>query len=137
MAKTTDKQANTDKRGKFAKGNTAGVKWKPGQSGNPAGPPAARTQLWRYFCNYMEMSDAQIIKAKKKGLSQSQQAAMKLVEDVKAGEVPKSGKFAQYVIDRDLGKPKEHVQVDTTPSLSDDECDLIRGILKKNDSHRK
>jgi len=33
--------------------------FKPGQSGNPEGPPKHRTHLWSYFCRYMAMTDAQ------------------------------------------------------------------------------
>ena len=35
--------------------------FKPGQSGNPAGPPKRRTQLWTYVCKYMEMTDAALV----------------------------------------------------------------------------
>lgn len=124
---------NTSKQGKVGYGRPpVEHQFKPGEVANPKGPPAARTQLWRYFCNYMDMSDQQITTAKKKALTQSQQAAMKLVEDVKDGKFPKSSRFAQYIVDRELGKPKEHVQLDAAPTLSVDDCESIREILRRN-----
>ncbi len=130
MDKDTDKQGNTG-YGSPPKE----CQFEPGQSGNPAGPPKARTQLWRYFCKYMDLTDKGLAKMKAKRLTQSQQAAVKLVEDMKAGNLPKSGKFAQYVVDRELGKPKEHVQLDTSSALSDAECESVRDILRQNGNH--
>ena len=78
------------------------------------------------------MTDAKLKSTKAKRLTQSQQAAMQIVADVKAGNAPKSGRFASYMIDRDLGKAKEHVQIDSAPTLSDDECENIRKLLKAN-----
>ncbi len=106
--------------------------FKPGEVANPAGPPKARTQLWRYFCTYMDMTDAKLKSTKAKLLTQSQQAAMKLVEDMKAGKLSRSSKFMQYCVDRELGKPKEHVQIDSAPTLSADDCESIRDILRQN-----
>ncbi len=106
--------------------------FKPGQSGNPKVPSTSKTQLWRYFTIYMGMSDQQIKTASKKALTQSQQAAMKLVEDVKDGKFPKSSRFVQYCVDRELGKPKEHVQIDSAPTLSAHDCEAIRKILRDN-----
>lgn len=106
--------------------------WRPGESGNPKGPPVARTQLWRYYCIYMSMTDVKFNHLKEKKLTQAQQAAVKLVEDMKAGKLPKSSKFMQYCVDRELGKPKEHVQITGAVPLSDDECESIRDILRKN-----
>ena len=126
MAKTPNKQG---------KGGTVPPvehQFKPGLSGNPKGPPAAKTQLWRYFTLYMNMTDAKLKSTKKKQLTQSQQAAMRLVEDVKDGKFPKSSRFVQYCVDRELGKPKEHVQIDSAPTLSPGECQSIRDLLKQN-----
>lgn len=109
--------------------------FKPGQSGNPKGAPAARTQLWRYVCIYMDMTDAKLTSTKKKELTQSQQAAMKIVEDMKDGKASGSSRFAQYCVNRELGKPKEHVQIDSAPTLSDDECEDIRKLLRGNANH--
>ena len=50
--------------------------WKPGQSGNPAGPPKSKVQFWRYVQQYSEMTDAQIDKIDRSKLSQSQKGAL-------------------------------------------------------------
>ena len=106
--------------------------FQPGQSGNPKGPPPARTQLWRYFCIYMAMTDVKFEHLKAKRLTQAQQSAVKLVEDMKAGKLPPSSKFVQYCTDRELGKALETVKVTGREPLSDDECESIRDILREN-----
>jgi len=106
--------------------------FRPGQSGNPSGPPVHRTQLWTYFCRFMAMTDAKIAKLKKMTLSE--QAALKLAKNAKLGKFSGSGRLMRYVVDRELGKPKEHVQIETADTLSDDECEVIKEILRKNGS---
>lgn len=111
-----------------------GNQFKPGESGNPAGPPVHRTQLWTYFCLYMALTNTEFEKLKKKQLSQSQRTAIKLIKDMKDGKHPRAARFAQYCIDRELGKAQEHVKITGEKSLSDEECEKIRGILRKNAS---
>ena len=36
------------------------TRYKPGQSGNPAGTPPARTNLFRWVCHYLELTDAEL-----------------------------------------------------------------------------
>ena len=61
---TEDKgDAFPDKRQDYKVGYSKPPKkhqFKPGQSGNPAGPPKRKTQLWNYFCQYIAMTDAEI-----------------------------------------------------------------------------
>ncbi len=130
MAESKDK--NFDEKGRFAKGNDTGQRFKPGQSGNPKGPPKAKTQLWRHICLYLDMTDAEFEKAKVKKLTQAQRAAIKIVEDFIAGNVSGSLKLAKYAIDRDLGKALETVKVSGVEPLSDEECDNIRDMMKRN-----
>ncbi len=104
----------------------------PGQSGNPAGPPKRKTQLWVWFCKYMEMTDAEIKKLKPEKLTQAQQIALKLVENAKDGKYSGSERLARYVIDRDEGKALEHIKIGNEDVLSDNECDEIRDLLRKN-----
>jgi hypothetical protein len=54
--------------------------FQPGQSGNPAGPPKRRTQLWVYINKFMEMTDAQLKRQHGKKLTAAQQIALKLVD---------------------------------------------------------
>ena len=86
--------------------------FKPGQTGNPNGPPVRRTQLWVYLCKYMEMTDAEIDKLDKDGLTQSQQTALKMVEDAKNGKCSGADRLARYIIDRDEGKAVQTQVVD-------------------------
>ena len=106
--------------------------FKPGQSGNPKGPPKRRTQLWVYINQFMEMTDARLKKASSKRLTQAQQIALKLVESAKAGEGCGSERLARYCIDRDEGKPSEHLVLDKDNDLTDEECDQIRKTLLQN-----
>jgi len=57
--------------------NLRPVFWKPGQSGNPKGVPRARVNLYRYICEYMEMTPKQLKKLKHDELTMSQRAALK------------------------------------------------------------
>ena len=103
-----------------------------GESGNPAGPPVRRTQLWVYFCQYMGMTDKKLGKLNRKKLTQAQQTALKLVENAKDGKYSGSERLARYVIDRDEGKAVEHLIVENENTLTDAECEDIREVLLKN-----
>ena len=70
--------------------------FKPGQSGNPAGPPKRRTQLWVYICTYMEMTDAQLASLERETLTQAQRVALKLVENAAQGLGCDSERLARY-----------------------------------------
>ena len=104
--------------------------FKPGQSGNPAGPPRHRTQLWLWICKYMGMRDAEIRKLKRAEMTQAQQSALKLVRQAKAGKYCGSERLARYIVDREEGKATEHLVIDQDNSLSDAECDEIRAVLR-------
>jgi len=107
--------------------------FKPGQSGNPKGPPKPRTQLWTYFCWYMGMTDAELAKLDRKVLTQAQQTALKLVKDMKKGKYSGSIRLARYTIDRDEGKVVEHLVINEDQNvLTDEDCDRIRQILRAN-----
>ncbi len=41
------------------------TRFNKGESGNPAGPPARRTQLWVWFCKFMDMTDNELGKLKR------------------------------------------------------------------------
>ena len=108
------------------------AKWKPGESGNPKGPPVRRTNLWIWFCKYMELTDKQLAKLDRAKLTQAQQSALKLVENMKAGDEPGSERLARYVVDREEGKATEHLIIGNENTLTDAECDEIREVLRKN-----
>ena len=105
--------------------------FKPGQSGNPAGPPKRRTNRGVWFCKYMEMTDAEIRKLKRPEMTQVQQSALKLVRQAKAGKYCGSERLARYIVDREEGKATEHLIIDKDNELSDEECENIRAVLRK------
>jgi len=106
--------------------------FKPGESGNPKGPPIHRTNLWVWFCKYMAMTDAEFEKLDTGKLTQAQQTALRLVENAKAGKYSGSERLARYVIDRDEGKAVEHLVLENDNILTEEECAEIREVLSKN-----
>ncbi|UCC97176.1 MAG: hypothetical protein JSW66_15180 [Phycisphaerales bacterium] len=106
--------------------------FKPGESGNPKGPPKHRTQLWTYFCKYMALTDTELAKLDRKKLTQAQQTALKLVKNAKAGQYSGSERLARYAIDREEGKAVEHLIIDNENVLTDQECEQIREELLKH-----
>ena len=123
------------KQGDYAVGNKKPPKerqFQPGESGNPAGPPVRRTQLWVWFCKFMDMTDKELGKLNPKKLTQAQQTALKLVENAKDGKYSGSERLARYMIDRDEGKAVEHLIVENENTLTDEECEDIREVLLKN-----
>ena len=107
-------------------------RFKTGQSGNPKGPPKRRTQLWLYFCEYMALMDAKLAKLDRTKLSQSQQTALRLVENAKAGKYSGSERLARHIFDREEGKALEHLVIENDNTLTDEECEDIREVLLKN-----
>jgi len=106
--------------------------FQPGQSGNPKGAPVHRINLWPLFCKYMEMTDIELKKLKVEELTQAQQSALKLVENMKSGQGSGSERLARHVFDREEGKAVEHFVIENENVLTDAECEEIRDILLKN-----
>ena len=106
--------------------------FKPGESGNPAGPPVRRTQLWVWFCKFMALTDAELAKLDRKKLTQAQQTALKLVQNMKKGKGSGSERLARHVFDREEGKAVEHLVIENENTLSDEECEQIKNLLKQS-----
>lgn len=87
--------------------------FKPGQSGNPAGSPKPRTNLYKHISRYSAMTDAELAELDLESLTQSEKAALKIVQDMAAGKRPGAEGMVRYVIDREEGKPVAHHVVDT------------------------
>ncbi len=109
--------------------------FQPGESGNPDGPPKHRTNLWVWFAKYMNMTDPQIAKLDTAKLTQAQQAALRLVEKVKAGEMVGSTTMARYIADREEGRTPEHLILDKSTELSDEECKQLRNQMREVMKH--
>lgn len=108
--------------------------FKPGQSGNPKGPPKGRTQVWRWVCKYMDMPAAELNKLKVRSLTLSQQAALKIARNMAKGNMQPGTQMAKYVIDRSEGKIPETLNVTRTDELSHEDCESVRAMLKaRND----
>lgn len=86
--------------------------FKPGQSGNPNGPPIHRCNLWVWITKYMELTDAEFAKLDRDKLTQAQQTALRLVEDAKNGKETGSERLARYIVDRDEGRAVQSVKGD-------------------------
>ncbi|MFC1634114.1 DUF5681 domain-containing protein [Planctomycetota bacterium] len=106
--------------------------FKPGESGNPKGPPVRRTQLWVWFCKYMTLNNAELGKLDIKTLTQAQQTALKLVKNMKAGKYSGSERLARHVFDREEGRAVEHLVIENENTLTDEECEQIREELLRN-----
>jgi hypothetical protein len=128
--KTPAKQASNLGKGGIAPPEEH--QFKPGQSGNPAGPPKGRTQLWLWICKYMEMTDGQLKRLVRSKMTQVQKTALKIVQSAANGEGCGSERLARYCVDRDQGKATEHLILDNDNDLSDAECDQIRDLIKGN-----
>ncbi len=103
--------------------------FKPGESGNPEGPPRHRTQLWVYFCRYMAMTDAELAKLDESKLTQSQKTALAVVRKAAEGKAAGVETLAKYVTDREEGKATEHIILGDANALSDEECEELRTLL--------
>ena len=124
-----------ERQGTYKVGNKKPPKehqFKPGQSGNPKGPPKRRTNLWVWFCKYMALTDTELAKLDRDKLTQAQQAALKLVENAKDAKHSGSERLARHVFDREEGKATEHLVIENENTLTDEECEEIRQILLKN-----
>ena len=133
--KTNTTKEPPAKQGGYEVGNKKPPKehqFKPGQSGNPKGPPKRRTQLWVWFCKYMELTNAQLEKLDREKLTQAQQSAIKLVENARDGKHSGSERLALSVFDREEGRAVEHLVIEDDQTLSDSECDEIRKLLLEN-----
>jgi hypothetical protein len=103
----------------------------PGVSGNPDGTPRSRSNLWRHFCRWLEMSPTQLAEAAKdKKLTMAERAAIKQVRQLVAKGLAGTAWLAtREAWNRDEGKPTEHVRIDQEQALSEEECEEIRRLM--------
>lgn len=125
-------QVVRDDNGRFAKGNKSGVRFPPGQSGNPKGPPKRSTNRWLWYCKYMNMNNKERNELVKDELTGSQQAALIMVEKHIAGESCESEAYTKYTVDREEGRATEHLVIGGEDALTAEECDNVREILRRN-----
>ncbi len=87
--------------------------WKKGQSGNPAGSPKAKTNLYKHISRYSDMTDAQLAQLDLESLTQSQKAALRIVQAMAEGKHVSTEGMAKYVIDREEGKASSSLLITT------------------------
>jgi len=103
--------------------------WRPGESGNPDGPPRHRTNLWVYFTKYMAMTAEQRAAIDHSKLTAAQETALKMVENAVQGQGCGAEHMARYVIDREEGKAAEHLIISEEDALTDEECEELRKVI--------
>jgi len=103
-------------------------RFQPGESGNPAGPPRRKTRLWDYLCRWLELTPAELKRAKRgKELTVAQKTAIKHAEQLmKKGITGTAWLAVREIWNRDEGKPVEHVRYEHEEALSHEECEEIR-----------
>ena len=106
--------------------------WRPGESGNPKGCPTHRANLWPYFCRFLSMTPGQVLRIDRSKLTLAERTALRLAVAAAKGKRCPSDRFAKYSIDRDLGKAAEHLILDDSANLSDEECTELRKLLLGN-----
>jgi hypothetical protein len=104
--------------------------FKPGESGNPDGPPIHRTNLWVWFTKYMSMTADERAALDTAKLTAAQETALKMVEKAVNGEGCGFERLARYIVDREEGKAAEHLIFDNGTDLSDDECEQLRTLIQ-------
>lgn len=107
--------------------------FQPGVSGNPAGPPKARTNLWPTLCRMMTLDDKQLraLQKRRKELKLVEIIAIKLAIQLRDG-VPRRGipLIIKHMIERDEGKPIQSIRLQEEDPLSHEECEAIREELR-------
>ena len=104
--------------------------FKPGESGNPDGPPRHRTNLWVWFTKYMAMTAEERTKIDRTKLTAAQETALKMVERAIKGKGCGFERLARYIVDREEGKAAEHIIIGEGNDLSDEECDELRRLIQ-------
>ncbi len=107
----------------------------PGQSGNPAGAPRRRTQLWTYLCQWLELTPAELARVKKRGadLTIAQRTAIKHAEQLlKKGITGTAWLAVREIWNRDEGKPTEHVRYEREEAMTPEQCEKIREVMRRH-----
>ncbi len=105
--------------------------WQKGQSGNPAGSPKAKTNLCRHISKYSAMTDAELAQLDLESLTQSEKAALRMVQDMAAGNRTGAEGLAKYIIDREEGRIPENVHVDVQPQSLADIAAITSGMDRR------
>jgi hypothetical protein len=104
----------------------------PGQSGNPAGTPASRANLWRYLCRFLEEGEASAQRAKddRSRPLAIRIAAKQALQLLRKGFVGVGTVVSMRTWDRDEGRPVAHVVMESPDVLTPEECEEIRQAMR-------
>jgi hypothetical protein len=102
--------------------------FRPGESGNPAGTPPARCNLWRHLCRYLELPEEEIrAAAKDRRLPANQRiAAKQAAQLIQKGFTGVALQATMRMWDRDEGRPTARIVMETADVLTPEECEEIR-----------
>ena len=101
--------------------------WKPGQSGNPKGAQKPTCQLYRWICEFMDMTDVDLKKLDVSKLVMAKRVALRIVARMEAGDWPQ----ALEIINRNEGKVQDRVQIDGGLKLNNAEAaNVLKALLK-------
>lgn len=107
--------------------------WRPGVSGNPAGCPRARTNLWRHICRMLDLTPKQLrdLQKQAKKLKIVELVALKIASQLRAG-VPEAGlpQIIKCILERDEGRPVQELRFADDAPLSNEECEEIRAAMR-------
>ena len=79
---------------------------RPGEVRNPKGPPKAKTQLYRYICEYLNKTPLALKRIDESKLTLVQRAALKTAIKIADGDWPR----VKGIIERDEGKVAQRVE---------------------------
>jgi len=104
----------------------------PGVSGNPAGTPPARANLWRHICTFLEAGEAQARTALKDPTEPLARriAAKQALQLLQKGLGGVALQATMRMWDRDEGRPVAHVVMDSPDVLTAQECEEIRRAMR-------
>lgn len=81
--------------------------FKPGQSGNPKGPPKATVQYTRYQCEYLNMTLSEIKQIDRSKLTLAQTGALRGALKIGDGDLPRT----KEMLERTEGKVAQAVEL--------------------------
>lgn len=109
----------------------------PGQSGNPAGTPVSRANLWRYICQFLEAGEheARRCQQDKTRPLAMRIAAKQALQLLKKGLGGVALQATMRMWDRDEGRPVAHVVMESPDVLTPEECEEIREAMRTGGSN--
>mgnify|MGYP000850942486 CR=1 FL=1 len=108
----------------------------PGQSGNPAGTPPSRANLWRHLCQFLQGGEelARRVQQDRTEPLARRIAARQALQLLKKGLAGAALPATMRMWDRDEGRPVAHVVMESPDVLTPEECEEIRQAMRTRDT---